>query len=254
METIIKQKLSEIEQTENIKILHAVESGSRAWGFSSPDSDYDVRFIYLREQAFYLRLGKTRDVIEYQLDETLDINGWDLQKMLRLLRKSNPTLFEWASSPIVYSTSPEWEPIKDQLPDYFLSKPGIYHYLSMAEGNYRDYLKRDIVKVKKYLYVLRPLLACKWILKKQSPPPMLFSELVASEAEDSLATEIEQLLNIKINSPETLEVPRIEPLNAYIDETIPLLKEQVKVLPTVEPKSYDELDKLFIETLSKYHK
>ncbi|MCL2164643.1 MAG: nucleotidyltransferase domain-containing protein [Oscillospiraceae bacterium] len=249
MYEVIKHKLEEIEQREGIVMLHAVESGSRAWGFASPDSDYDVRFIYLREPEFYLRLGKTHDVLECQLDETLDINGWDLQKMLRLLRKSNPTLFEWASSPIVYLTTPEWEPIKRLLPDYFLSKHGVYHYLSMAEGNYREYLKRDTVKVKKYLYVLRPLLACKWILEKQSPPPMLFSELVASEAGDELAMEIRRLLDIKINSPETLEMQFIEPLNAYIDEAIPLLREQVEALPTVKPKGYDELDNLFIETL-----
>ena len=107
MEKLIVQKLKEVELGENVRILHAVESGSMAWGFASPDSDYDVRFIYVREANFYLRLDKTRDVIEWQLDETLDINGWDLQKALRLLYKSNPTLFEWANSPIVYKTTEE---------------------------------------------------------------------------------------------------------------------------------------------------
>ena len=92
----IKQKLNEIEKRENVRILHAVESGSRAWGFASPDSDYDVRFIYVREKEFYLRLDKTRDVIEWQLDDTLDINGWDLAKALTLLHRSNPTVFEWS--------------------------------------------------------------------------------------------------------------------------------------------------------------
>ena len=93
----IRRELTKLEQTENIRILHCVESGSRAWGFASPDSDYDVRFIYARPLPCYLRLEKTRDVIEWQLDETLDINGWDLQKALRLLHGSNPTLFEWNS-------------------------------------------------------------------------------------------------------------------------------------------------------------
>ncbi len=81
---VIPQKLAEIEHRENVRILHCVESGSRAWGFSSPDSDYDVRFIYVRTRSDYLRLDGMRDVIEWQLDDTLDINGWDLQKMLRL--------------------------------------------------------------------------------------------------------------------------------------------------------------------------
>ena len=94
MRELIDLKLKEIEKRENIKILHCVESGSHAWGFPSPDSDYDVRFIYVRPMEYYLRLDKTRDVIEWQLDETLDINGWDLQKMLRLLHGSNPTVFE----------------------------------------------------------------------------------------------------------------------------------------------------------------
>ena len=254
MYTTINQKLAEIERTENIKVLRAVESGSRAWGFASPDSDYDVRFIYVREPEFYLRLGKTRDVIEWVLDETLDINGWDLQKTLRLLHKSNPTLFEWASSPIVYHTTPEWELISRRIPEYFLSKPGVYHYLHMAENNYREYLKRDFVRVKKYLYVLRPILACKWILKRYSPPPVLFSELVASEANDVITVKFEQLLKIKEQSPETYEMPRIEPINDYIDSTLPLLKSQAESLPSVKSKGYNELDKLFIETICRKNK
>jgi len=150
----IKEKLIEIEKRENIRILHCVESGSRAWGFPSPDSDYDVRFIYVRPKEYYLRLDKTRDVIEWQLDETLDINGWDLQKMLRLLHGSNPTVFEWKNSPIVYKTSDEWKSISSVIDDYFNAKSGIYHYLSMAKTNYRDYLKGDVVRLKKYFYAV----------------------------------------------------------------------------------------------------
>lgn len=102
---VITEKLNEIEEKENVKILHAVESGSRAWGFASPDSDYDVRFIYVRKKEDYLTLCEKSDVIEWQLDETLDINGWDLKKALQLFHKSNATLFEWSNSPIVYRIS-----------------------------------------------------------------------------------------------------------------------------------------------------
>ena len=119
MRDIITAKLAEIEQHENVRIIYAVESGSRAWGFASPDSDYDVRFIYVHSKEFYLKLEKTRDVIEWQLDETLDINGWDLQKTLRLLHKSNPTVFEWNQSPIVYKITPEWNTIRSKFNDYF---------------------------------------------------------------------------------------------------------------------------------------
>ena len=98
----IQAQLHRIEDEEHIKILLAVESGSRAWGFASPDSDYDVRFVYVRRTEDYLRLEMVRDVIELPINDVLDINGWDLQKTLKLLYKSNPTLFEWFSSPIVY--------------------------------------------------------------------------------------------------------------------------------------------------------
>lgn len=99
MEKMIVSRLREIEEKEKVHILLAVESGSRAWGFASPDSDYDVRFIYIRPKEDYLRLESIRDVIELPINDVLDINGWDLQKTLRLLYKSNPTLFEWFSFP-----------------------------------------------------------------------------------------------------------------------------------------------------------
>lgn len=97
MKELIQEKLREIEQREECRILLAVESGSRAWGFASPDSDYDVRFIYMRPKKAYLRLDRTRDVIEVPINDELDINGWDIDKTLRLLHKSNPTVFEWLS-------------------------------------------------------------------------------------------------------------------------------------------------------------
>ena len=122
VQEIIPAKLKEIESRENIRVIHCVESGSRAWGFASPDSDYDVRFIYVRPLEYYLRLDKTRDVIEWQLDDTLDINGWDLQKALRLLHSSNPTLFEWNNSPIIYKTTPQWAAVSEIIGDFFQKK------------------------------------------------------------------------------------------------------------------------------------
>ena len=154
----IHAELNAIEEKENLTILLAVESGSRAWGFASPDSDYDVRFIYIRPQEFYLKLEKRKDVCEWALDETLDINGWDFDKTLRLLRSSNPTLFEWMSSPIVYRKHPAFDSLMVNVHEYFMSIPGLHHYLHMAEGNYREFLKGDIVKLKKYFYVIRPIL------------------------------------------------------------------------------------------------
>ena len=120
MQNVIEEQLKEIEEKENVKIIYCVESGSRAWGFASPDSDYDVRFIYVRNKEDYLKLNKNRDVIEWRLDDVLDINGWDIQKALRLLYKSNPTLIEWSMSPIVYKTTPQWEKISGIVCQYFL--------------------------------------------------------------------------------------------------------------------------------------
>lgn len=134
----IQEQIRRIEESENIKILLAVESGSRAWGFASPDSDYDVRFVYIRRTEDYLRLDAIRDVIELPIDDILDINGWDLQKTLRLLYKSNPTLFEWFSSPIVYQETEFADKLRDLMMHYFSSKKTLYHYISMAEKTIGD--------------------------------------------------------------------------------------------------------------------
>lgn len=245
MKKIISDKLNEIEKTQNVRIIHAVESGSRAWGFASPDSDYDVRFIYIRPLEYYLRLEKTRDVIEYQLDETLDINGWDLQKALRLLYKSNPTLFEWNNSPIVYKTTPEWQKVRDIINDYFKSKHGLYHYLSTAKSNYREYLKTDTVKLKKYFYVIRPVLACKWIIDKNSPPPMLFSELCDAELEPYMKPYISRLLDLKINTPEIGTGKRIDAINKYLDSNISEIERIISDIPENKCNKWNALDELF---------
>ena len=248
-EIIIPEKLAEIEKRENVRILHCVESGSRAWGFASPDSDFDVRFIYVRPKDFYLRLDKTRDVIEWQLDEVLDINGWDLQKALVLLHKSNPTLFEWNNSPIVYKTTPEWKAISDIISHYFQQKSGLYHYLSTAKSNYREYLHGETVRLKKYFYVLRPILACRWILEKRTPPPMLFTELADACLDKAIVPAVNDLLNLKMNTPELGEGKRIDVINEYLDSSIVEIEELLKEYPSDEPKSWNELNAIFLGNL-----
>jgi len=249
MREIILQKLGEIEARENIKILHAVESGSRAWGFASPDSDYDVRFIYVRPKEYYLRLDKTRDVIEWQLDDTLDINGWDIKKALTLLHKSNPTLFEWNLSPVVYKTTDEWSHISSMINRYFVARSGMYHYLNTAKGNYREYLRGETVRLKKYFYVLRPLLACKWILEEGTPPPMLFRTLMDKYLDKDLKPDVEKLLDLKINSPEITKGKRFDSVNEYLDKSI---KEMSDSIPSVSDEmcgSWKELNEIFLSLL-----
>ena len=245
----IQEQLRRIEEAENIKILFAVESGSRAWGFASPDSDYDVRFIYIRRLEDYLRLDAIRDVIELPINDALDINGWDLQKTLRLLHKSNPTLFEWFSSPIVYQKTEFADKFRDLMMHYFSSKKTMYHYVSMAEGNYREYLKGDLIRAKKYFYVLRPVLACQWILDWGTPPPMLFSELLKAELPVELIDVVNQLLELKMNSPEVKLIKRISEINEYLDESIPRIKRAVRLLEDSLTPDWNELNQLFLQSL-----
>ena len=250
MLSTITAKLREIEATENVRILLAVESGSRAWGFASPDSDYDVRFIYVRPRDEYLRLDPPRDVIELPINDLLDINGWDLYKTLQLLHKSNPTLFEWFSSPIVYLETDFADHFRQIMNTYFSSKRGLYHYLSMAENNYREYLRGDMVKAKKYFYVLRPILACRWILEKGTPPPMLFSRLADSQLDPALRPEVDRLLDLKMNSPEIKEIPRVDPINDYLDKSILEIRSRIAKLPEEPAPRWDKLNALFLSTVN----
>lgn len=254
MQRIIVDKLKEIEQTENCKILLAVESGSRAWGFASPDSDYDVRFIYVRPESYYLKLEKTCDVIEIPINDELDINGWDIQKALSLLHGSNPTLFEWISSPIIYLDMGYFSDYKDVVKGYFSPKKSLYHYLHMAENNNRDFLKEDNVKLKKYFYVLRPILACRWILEYNSQPPMRFSELSEKKLPDYIKPDVEKLLQMKINSPEINLIERNDRINDYLNSSIDDIKRILAELPTEKDKRWDSLNDMFLTALNLYEK
>ena len=249
MRTRILTELDELEKKEDVRILLAVESGSRAWGFASPDSDYDVRFIYVRPRESYLRLERQRDVIELPIEGDLDINGWDLDKTLRLLRASNPTLFEWFSSPIVYRETEFADGFRAVMLKYFSSKRGLSHYLSMASSNYREYLKGDTVKAKKYFYVLRPVLACKWILDKGTPPPMLFSELVEAELDSALLPDVTRLLELKKNATEIKVIPKIERINRYLDSSIEEVRSRIVQLPEDANHGWEELNQLFLSQL-----
>ncbi|WP_432774253.1 nucleotidyltransferase domain-containing protein [Brevibacillus gelatini] len=222
MQELIKQKLREIENEHELKVLFAVESGSRAWGFPSQDSDYDVRFVYVRKPEWYLSIDDRRDVVELPIDERLDINGWDIRKALKLFRKANPALHEWLASGIVYRDElgfrAELLQMRNEL---FSPKTAMLHYLSMAKGNCRKDLQGDRVRIKKYFYVLRPILACEWIHKYRTNPPILFQQLVDELVTDAdLRREIDELLRRKMAGDELDLEPRIEVIHAYIDEKL----------------------------------
>jgi predicted nucleotidyltransferase len=245
MQAIIERKLDCVEQERNVHILYAVESGSRAWGFASPDSDFDVRFIYVRPLQDYLRLEYTSDVIEYELNEEMDIVGWDLQKALRLAHKSNPSLFEWLGSPIVYRTTDAFQRIRPLLTTYYNKKHGLYHYRSMAKKNYHTNFKHDHVKLKQYFYVLRPLLACKWILHHVTPPPVLFDDLVKSELEPSLLPKMATLLEMKSRHNESDEHIKIALWDTWIKENLIQLEGSAENINTEERIPWENLNEAF---------
>lgn len=259
LEDLVEQKLQEIEEKEHVRILHAVESGSRSWGFASPDSDYDVRFIYVRRPEDYLKLEPVRDVIEWELDETLDINGWDLQKALRQYHRSNSTLFEWSNSPVVYRTTEAWKQIHQEASPYFSVKASMYHYYGTAKSNFMEFLQGDTVKYKKYFYVIRPVPACLWIEEHACPPPVLFSELMEAVLGDQSQKDeyrkvrqaVERLLEIKALTPESGAGARIEVLNCFIEAQLEHSKKLLDTMKDDRTDSWETLDRLFLEHVCK---
>jgi uncharacterized protein len=252
---LIKQELSRLEKDFNIKILYAVESGSRAWGFASQDSDWDVRFIYLHNADWYLSINEKKDSIEQMLPNDLDISGWELRKTLKLFRKSNPPLLEWLHSPIVYFEEPVIiEDLRALLGEYFNPKACLYHYFHMAEGNFKEFLQRDMVRMKKYFYVLRPVLACQWIEKNNTIPPVEFENLVNTQLKDGdVKHEIEKLMKRKISGEELATEPRIPVLNDFLEERLGYYRNLLKDFPADRPSDNSKLDAFFRTALNKFN-
>jgi predicted nucleotidyltransferase len=252
--TVIQHQLALLEQDEDIRILYACESGSRAWGFPSQDSDYDVRFIYIRRPDWYLSILDKRDVIERPISDQLDISGWDLRKALSLFRKSNPPLLEWLQSPIRYA---EQYSVSEQLrqisPLTFSPKSCMYHYLNMARGNYRMYLQGDEVRIKKYFYVLRPVLACDWILRYNEIPPIEFEALVDRliPVDGELWREVQRLLARKKSGEELDYEPRLNPINDYLEERLSELEKIIATQHSTDIRLDERLDDLFRASLQE---
>lgn len=251
MKEMILQTLDAIEKKHNIKILYAVESGSRAWGFASPDSDYDVRYIFIRRPEDYLRVDTLRDTIEGPLDEVMDFSGWDIRKTLELLRRCNPSLMEWVQSPIVYLTTELWQSLAEQVPAYFQVRANMHHYLSMVMGNWNTSLKPSLeqVKAKKYLYVLRPILCCRWLERFGTVPPVPFDRLCEAVLPAELRTATEELLRKKKQVDETALIPRIPELDAFILAEMPRLKEVRDSMPQLKQLGYEEVNRIFRQLL-----
>ena len=251
----ILARLRRAEAEHGVRVLFAIESGSRAWGFASPTSDYDVRFVYMRDPAWYqaVDLEERRDVIEYPIVDDIDLNGWDVRKALRLYRKSNPAFVEWIQSPITYVDRGIFrDRARRLLPDVYCGERGVHHYRSMARTNYRGYLREPMVRLKKYFYVLRPLLAARWIVATGGAAPIEFERLLEMLArEDAVLEHVHRLLDAKRNSPELGLSPAVPELNAFIEKELDATRFDLPAEAT-RPAVIDHLNALFHEVLEEH--
>lgn len=199
----IKDFLEDIELVNDVKILLAVESGSRAWGVESKNSDWDVRFIYVHKPEWFFRIGKQRDVIEHVYGD-VDLVGWELRKALTLLQAGNVTLNEWINSPIVYHAEDEFvSRIREVEPEFFKTKAAMYHYAHFYKNHDEMYLQKEKCDMKRFLYYLRGVLACKWLEHNKSLPPVPFDELVNATVEDEeMRAKIAELIRLKKSGEE----------------------------------------------------
>jgi len=224
----ILQRVRRAEAEHDVKVLLAVESGSRAWGFESANSDYDARFIYVHRRDWYLSVGleEKRDVIEYPIVDDIDLNGWDLRKALRLFWKSNPAFVEWIQSPILYMERGSFVAAARQLlPQVYSCVRGVHHYRSMAKTNYRGYLKAEQVPLKKYFYVLRPLLSVRWLERYGRAAPIEFAKLLhLIDDQPVLLADIHALLARKRAAQELGLAAPVKSIDAFIEAELARLE------------------------------
>jgi predicted nucleotidyltransferase len=253
MNDAIAAAIAAIENEHEVRVLYAAESGSRAWGFASPDSDYDVRFIYVHQRDFYLGISEPRDVIEAMLPGDLDLAGWDLRKTLRLFLRGNYALNEWLDSSIVYAERGGLAAgLRQMLPAAFRVPGGYHHYLRMAQGVHGEHLADDPVRLKKVFYVLRPLLACRWIRQTGEQPPTAFERLVATAwvSADERAM-IHELEIAKAAAREADRAPLAAGVRIWLQGELEAALEASALLRSTASLTTDQLDRLMIDCLAE---
>jgi len=252
MEDRIKKYLAEIEKEKEIKILLACETGSRAWGFPSPDSDYDVRVIYKHKKDWYLSLTEEKDTIELMLDNNeIDISGWDLRKSLRLMWKSNPPLLERIQSPIIYYADTEFlKLINVVAADTYSRIATIYHYLSMAKKIYAEIENKKDFKLKKFFYALRSSVACLWILEREEMPPIEFGKMLNKlNIPRDLKFRIQELIELKSTKSESYAHSGEQELFNFMKYCIERADKDSQSLPASKGQM-SQLNEFFIKTIS----
>ena len=250
--TDVKNQLKKIEKENNINIIFACESGSRGWGFPSPDSDYDVRFIYLQSKEKYISIDALKDTIEIPIQDDLDIGGWDLKKVLQHIKKSNPVIFEWMQSPIKYYISDKSDKLIFELCcEYFSPRTAMNHYLGIAKNAFSNLTSTGDIKIKKIFYVLRPLFTALWIGEHMSIPPMEFEKLLEMVHDDSIIRSINNLLEKKRNAIESFEIKIDDVLVSYIDKAIVSCSKVSEKADSINVSS-DKLNEFFIQLVDRY--
>ncbi|HWT98750.1 MAG TPA: nucleotidyltransferase domain-containing protein [Terriglobales bacterium] len=244
----IDEELRDIETAENVRIVLAVESGSRAWRFPSPDSDYDVRFIYLRPHDDYLTVTPMRDVIERPIDAVLDVNGWDLRKALGLMAGSNAVLQEWLTSPIRYRAD---DRLVSRLQELAVATADIdaycYHYDRMARRHFEAIAETSTPRLKSYCYALRPILALKWLRLHGGLPPMDLPRLLDGiDLAARLRLAIADLVAAKAKAAERDVIARQPDFDAFIADA---LKERMTRPLQRPPQALAAVNRFFAETV-----
>lgn len=255
MKAKILQRLSEIESKYDLKVLLAVESGSRAWGFASKDSDYDVRFVYMHKKDWYLSLIEGRDVIEeLDPDGVLDMAGWDIRKALILMGKGNCAFAEWLNSPTTYYRDSEFfESISTLKDEYFRKVSAVNHYYHMAMNHDKRYLEKRGCELKRFMYHLRGLLASKWAAVHGTYPPVLFSDLVdAMVTDESIKREIEELVRLKKEGRENNTMIVNDTLIGFANSLADEIESVLGTFADEKPQDYKKLDEFFLNILTTF--
>jgi len=249
MKSVILDKITQLENDNNIRILFACESGSRAWGFPSPDSDYDVRFVYAHPEDWYLSITEKQDVVELPVNEVLDINGWDLRKAIRLAAKSNAVIFEWIQSPVVYQQAPEFVARFNSIaPECFSPIAAMHHYLSQAKKKYEECVSDEQVKLKRYMYCLRAVLSGLWIANRKTIPPMELIYLLDEMPDAGLKAKVASLISLKATQAESYVHPHEILLEQFLADSIAVCDSAASSLPSRKP-DHARLDEFFRKTI-----
>lgn len=249
----IETRLDAVEATHDVRLLMAIESGSRAWGFPSPDSDYDVRFVYVRPRDWYLSLVPGRDVIEHAIVDEIDLNGWDVRKALGLLLKSNAVVSEWMLSPIRYRADDPFVSKLAALADALIEPRALaHHYGNLGRHASNRWLDRSSgdVPVKKYFYALRPALAVRALrLDPTVRPPMNLQALIeVCDLPAPLVARIADLVEAKARTNEMSNGTRVPEVEALIAEELARASE---LPPSVMPgDAIARASELFVELVT----